>query len=113
MKNKVARLPKAAKPKTPNFLNSEIAQAALKALFQDVAASFDEFVTHIEAALPGNEFALQRASVLFQMNESTMKARQAAIVSAAGLALEEKRVDQAHAADLAELQSKGDLGDKN
>jgi hypothetical protein len=112
-KPKVVNLPRANKPKTPDFLDSKIAQAALVAMFDDAAASFDGYLTHIEAALPGNEFALQRASVIFQMNESCMKARQAAIVSAAGLALEEKRIDQAHAADLAEVQSKATIGTKN
>ncbi|NIQ96020.1 MAG: hypothetical protein GWN87_18810 [Desulfuromonadales bacterium] len=106
-KRNVTRIPRPIKPKAPDFLKSEIAQSALKALFADIAASFDEFVTHIEAALPGNDMALQRASVLFQMNESTMKARQAAIVSAAGLALEEKRLENDHAVNVA------GLGDSN
>ncbi|NIQ97071.1 MAG: hypothetical protein GWN87_25005 [Desulfuromonadales bacterium] len=91
MKRDVKRAVALPRPKTPDFLNSELAQATLKALYSDIDASFKGFAEHIEAALPGADFALQRASVLFQMNESVMRARQEAIISAAGLALAEKK----------------------
>lgn len=96
---------KASDVPTPDLFTHDLARGLYVAACRDVDDTFKDFYRELMESIPGNK-SLERASAIFQMNEAKLVARHRALVSAAEIELEERKIQLQKDLDIMEMQGK-------